>query len=274
MIPSTGVEAVAAVLDGAMALLLDVDDTIVDTRAAMVHAGAAAMLALWPERLDAHRDMAVRYYDDPDGWFPRYASGEVGFEQMRAGRLAEVARAYGAALGSEAGPVFEAAYAPAFRSAQRLFPDVPRLLAAADELGLPVALLTNSAAAPTRLKLEALALADRFEVVVTTDTLGFGKPDPRVYREACRRLGVDADGTVCLGDNLDWDVLGARSAGLRALWLDRAGTGAAGVGEPGLVGEAAHVVAVRGLDDVTDALLSSARPSASEGRFGPSGPDR
>jgi putative hydrolase of the HAD superfamily len=274
VIPSSGGGAVAAVLEGVAALLLDVDDTIVDTRAAMVLAGTEAMRALWPDRLDEHQHMAERYYDDPDGWFPRYASGEVGFEQMRAGRLAEVAGAFGLTFGSGDGRVFEAAYAPAFRSAQRLFPDVPRLLAAADDLGLPVALLTNSAAAPTRLKLDALALADRFEVVVTTDTLGFGKPDPRVYSEACRQLGVDADETVCLGDSLAWDVLGARSAGLRAVWLDRAGIGAGGAAALGLIDEAAEVVVVRDLDDVTDALLATDRIQGSAGRFGPSGPDR
>ncbi len=92
--------------------------------------------------------------------------------------------------------------------------------------GLPVALLTNSAHAPTRVKLEALDLAERFDVVVTTDTLGFGKPDPRVYLEACRLAGRSSPAdVVCIGDSLEWDVLGAQAAGLRAVWLDRAGVG-------------------------------------------------
>lgn len=213
------------VLDGAHALLLDVDDTIIDTRHAMVTAGTAATAAIWPDRVQDHLAMATRYYEDPAGWFPRYAAGEIDFEVMRSSRLAEMAAAFGVAVPLDAHAFFEDAYAPAFRAAQRLFPDVPGLLAEAEGQGLVVGLLTNSASVPTSVKLEALGLQDRFEVVVTTDTLGFGKPDPRVYREACRLLGAPARRTVCVGDSMAWDVLGAKAAGLRAIWLDRAGEG-------------------------------------------------
>jgi putative hydrolase of the HAD superfamily len=239
---------------GVRALLLDVDDTIVDTQEAMVLAGTRAAAAIWPHRAGEHRAMAQRYYDDPERWFPRYASGDVAFEAMRAGRLAEVAAAFGVEVPDGAHLSYEEAYAPAFRSAQRLFPDVPGLLAAAEDERLPVALLTNSAQAPTRVKLEALDLVDRFDVVVTTDTLGFGKPDPRVYLEACRLLGAEPDRVLCIGDSIEWDVLGAEAAGLRAVWLDRDGRGTS---EP--------VVAVRGLDEVTAAL---------DRRFGPPRTDR
>jgi putative hydrolase of the HAD superfamily len=232
-------------LDGAQALLLDVDDTIVDTEGAMVEAGTVAAAAVWPEREGEHRAVAQRYYDDPERWFRRYAAGDVGFDAMRAGRLGEVARALGLDLPDGAHERYEEAYAPAFRMAQRLFPDVPALLAAADQAGLPVALLTNSAQAPTRVKLETLGLLHRFDVVVTTDTLGFGKPDMRVYLEACRQVGADPGAVVCLGDSLEWDVLGAIAAGLRAVWLDRAGAGTA---QP--------VASVRGLDEVTAVLTT------------------
>ena len=242
-------------LQGVRAVLLDVDDTIVDTREAMVVAGTEAAGAIWPHRPGGdHRAMAQRYYDDPERWFPRYASGDVAFDAMRAGRLAEVASAFGLDVPDDAHRSFEDAYAPAFRGAQRLFPDVPALLDAAERLGLPVALLTNSSLAPTRVKLEALDLVERLDVVVTTDTLGFGKPDPRVYVEACRLVGVGPRSVVCVGDSLEWDVLGAEAAGLRAVWLDRAGRGTS---EP--------VASVRGLDELAAAL---------DRRFGPPVADR
>jgi len=246
--------SVHEVLAGARALLLDVDDTIVDTRGAMVAAGAHAAAALWPHRPGDHRSMAQRYYDDPERWFPRYAAGEVPFEHMRAGRLEEVATAFGVQVPDDGHHAYEEAYGPAFRAAQRLFPDVPELLSTAERRGLPIALLTNSAHAPTTVKLEALGLVDRFDVVVTTDTLGFGKPDPRVYLEACRLLGAGPAGVVCIGDSLPWDVLGAQAAGLRAVWLDREGRGTAET-----------VASVRGLDEVSAAL---------DRRFGPPRRDR
>lgn len=219
--------ALARALRGIRALVLDVDDTIVDTRAAMMEAGLTAAAALWPGRDDLHLGWARRYYEDPAEWFRRYAAGEVTFDTMRAARLAEAARALELTVPSDAARSFQDVYLPAFRKAQRLFPDVLPLLDAAEDRGLPIALLTNSSEDTTLMKLDVLGIAHRFGAVVTTDTIGVGKPDPRVYAEACRRAGAAVEESMCIGDNLECDVLGAAAAGLRSLWLDRAGAGCA-----------------------------------------------
>ncbi|MCE1178865.1 MAG: HAD family hydrolase [Micrococcales bacterium] len=62
-----------------------------------------------------------------------------------------------------------------------------------------------------------------FEALVTKDTLGFGKPDGRVFRHACGLLGRDPGDVVYVGDELDFDAIGARDAGLVGVWLDRRG---------------------------------------------------
>jgi putative hydrolase of the HAD superfamily len=236
----------ASELSGIQALVLDIDDTIVDTRAAMTEAGTHAARALWPDSAHAHAHLAVRYYEDPGRWFRRYASGELTVEQMRLARLRDVAEAFSLDLPEDAHDRYLAAYVPAFRTAQRLFDDVPALLAAADGAGISVVLLTNSTRVDTAIKLEALELAARFDdVVVTTDTLGFGKPDPRVYLEACRLVDAEPTKAACIGDSLEWDVVGAIGAGLRGIWLDRTGTGAVG-----------HVT-VRSLDEITVVLTGT-----------------
>lgn len=229
--------------------MLDIDDTIVDTRSAMTEAGTHAAAALWPGQPADHRHMAVRYYDDPGRWFHRYAAGELSIERMRLARLQDVADAFGVALPDDVLDRFLVSYVPAFRRSQRLFDDVPGLLAAADEVGLPVALLTNSTAADTALKLEAVGLDGRFDgLVVTTDTLGFGKPSPQVYLEACRLVGVEPSLAVCIGDSLDWDVLGAMRAGLGAIWLNRTDVPAAAAD--------GALARVRSLDEVSEVLRS------------------
>lgn len=222
-------DALARALSGIRALVLDVDDTIVDTREAMVAAGTYAARALWPDRIDAHEAMSRHYYADPGRRFRRYAAGELSLPAMRLARLGDVARHFEVAIPDDALDVFDLAYTPAFRAAQRLFEDVPELLDIAHAHGLPVALLTNSSDRDTRIKLEALGLTERLDLIVTTDTIGVGKPDPRVYVEVCRLVGVALGDAVCIGDSLEWDVHGAIAAGMRAVWLDRAGVGAAEV---------------------------------------------
>ena len=55
------------------------------------------------------------------------------------------------------------------------------------------------------------------------DPLGVGKPDPRVFLAACRRLGTDPSRTAYVADELDVDALAAVRAGLLGVWVDRAG---------------------------------------------------
>ena len=86
-----------------------------------------------------------------------------------------------------------------------------------------VGVLTNSSGAYTTRKLAAAGLAGRFDVVCSRDTLGFGKPDPRAFHEACRRLGTDPARTAYVGDELRTDPLGAADAGMPAAWLVRDG---------------------------------------------------
>jgi putative hydrolase of the HAD superfamily len=61
--------------------------------------------------------------------------------------------------------------------------------------------------------LEAENFAPYFKTVVLSSVLGIRKPDPAIYREAARRMGVEPDCCAYIGDNLKRDVTGARAAG-------------------------------------------------------------
>jgi HAD superfamily hydrolase (TIGR01509 family) len=61
------------------------------------------------------------------------------------------------------------------------------------------------------------ALATRFDCTVFSCEVGLAKPDPRIYREAIGRLGVDVSETWFIGDGQDDELGGAEQVGLRAL---------------------------------------------------------
>lgn len=214
------------------AVLLDIDDTLVDTTAAMIGAGAVAMADVWPQQTpEWHQRAAIRFRSDPGGFFRRYTAGELDFMTMRAHRLAEVGAAHGLPVPADAIEAFEAAFRPAFVARQRRYDDVLPFLQACDDAGIAVGALTNSSEAATLPKLEVTGLRERLDGVVSRDTLGFGKPDPRVFRFACERLGSCPSQTAYVGDEWDADVIGARGAQLRPVWLrrdGRTGTGDAG----------------------------------------------
>ena len=63
--------------------------------------------------------------------------------------------------------------------------------------------------------LERHGLASWFGAVVTSAETGTKKPDPRPFRVALERLGVDPRRAVHVGDHAPHDEVGARAAGLR-----------------------------------------------------------
>lgn len=65
---------------------------------------------------------------------------------------------------------------------------------------------------------------DRYlDFVLASAAVGAAKPDPAFFRMAIDRAGVRPDQAIMVGDVYRADVLGARSAGMDAVLLDRLG---------------------------------------------------
>ncbi len=72
-----------------------------------------------------------------------------------------------------------------------------------------------------RMVLDRYGLLHYFRATVFSDELGVTKPHSRMFETALRRLGVEADEALHVGDLLDTDVAGAKAAGLIAVWFNR-----------------------------------------------------
>jgi putative hydrolase of the HAD superfamily len=110
-----------------------------------------------------------------------------------------------------------------YESSWTAYDDVPEAFASWRAAGVRVAVLTNGVGEQQWRKLRALGVDGQVEFVVALDDLGVGKPDPRVYAEACRRFGLPPDQVVYVGDDVARDAVGATACGLTGVWLDRFG---------------------------------------------------
>jgi HAD superfamily hydrolase (TIGR01549 family) len=88
----------------------------------------------------------------------------------------------------------------------------------------PVLALTNGNA-----DIERIGISRYFKGAVSAHAIGFGKPDARIFHEACRRLDASPDGVLHIGDDGLLDIVGALDAGLQAAWIDRGESIAEGV---------------------------------------------
>lgn len=61
------------------------------------------------------------------------------------------------------------------------------------------------------------------DIVVTSQEVGFSKPQPEIFLAALGKAGVKADEALYVGDQYQVDIVGARSAGIKGILLDRHG---------------------------------------------------
>jgi 2-haloacid dehalogenase len=81
--------------------------------------------------------------------------------------------------------------------------------------GWSIVALTNGSEQATRALLERSGLLDRFEAVLSCDSIRKSKPHPEVYALARRR----ASGNLWMVAAHAWDVAGAARAGCKTAWV-------------------------------------------------------
>lgn len=113
---------------------------------------------------------------------------------------------------------FRRHYARENGRATRLYPGVLDGLEALKAKGIPLAVITNKAAAFTVPLLEMTGLAPYFDVIVSGDSLPRAKPDPMPLVWACGRLGVSPAEAVFVGDSVN-DFRAGRGAGCHVFLL-------------------------------------------------------
>jgi len=98
-------------------------------------------------------------------------------------------------------------------------PEAAAALRALADLGIRAAVISNSNGS-VRSILTELGLARHLEFVLDSAELGVEKPDPRIFRLALARAGVEPADAVYIGDLYSVDVLGARQVGMEGILLD------------------------------------------------------
>ncbi|MFH8682336.1 HAD family hydrolase [Streptomyces lydicus] len=204
------------------AVLWDIDDTLFDytgsdRAGALRHLREEGLLAAY----GGEEAALARWRHAMETEFARFLAGEVGFLDHRRAR----ARTFlGRTLSDEEADAWFGRYIAHYEASWVLFPDSLPALEALAPL-LRQAVLSNSSTANQERKLVALGIRARFEAVLCADELGHAKPAAEAFASACATLGLAAEEVVYVGDRLDIDALGARDAGLAAVWLDRTGEG-------------------------------------------------
>ena len=112
-------------------------------------------------------------------------------------------------------------YRRAYEQCWYAVPGAGSLALAIKNAGVSFVIVTNNSVEEQQQKLDRCGIAAYVDHLVTSEETGFVKPDARIFHAALDKAGALADAAVMLGDSWDSDVLGARAAGIRAVWFNR-----------------------------------------------------
>jgi 2-haloacid dehalogenase len=105
----------------------------------------------------------------------------------------------------------------------RKLPAYPDVASALAKLSSKLVAFSNGTDDAVRDLLEHSGILNRFADIVSVDGVHSFKPDPAVYDYLARRLAEPKDQIWLVSSN-PFDVIGAKSAGLHAVWLKRDAT--------------------------------------------------
>lgn len=86
-----------------------------------------------------------------------------------------------------------------------------------------VHLITNGFDESQAKKMRSSGITDYFELVVTSETTGYKKPDPRIFYHALEQLNAEASTCLMIGDNPNSDILGAQRAAIDQVYFNPEG---------------------------------------------------
>ena len=117
----------------------------------------------------------------------------------------------------------ESYWSPSLTAPATLNADAPKVLQRLSERSLKIGLICNTGRGPGHALRELMRredVLDYFDATTFSDEVGYGKPDTRIFLTTAKMLGLEPSGILHVGDNIENDVRGAQSAGMKTLLFD------------------------------------------------------
>lgn len=103
------------------------------------------------------------------------------------------------------------------------FPETVPMLSYLREKGYKTGLITNGYSKLQNAKIDLLGIRELFTEIIITGDYEIHKPDTRIFDIMREKLSLNPEEIVYVGDNPVNDIIGARNAGWKTVWIKSTG---------------------------------------------------
>lgn len=200
-------------------IIFDVDDTLYDQASSFKRTCLKMFPGIFTEQdLDKLYIVSRKY---SDALFDRQVAGELTVREMHILRIQSACHEFGVGISVMEALEFQEAYV-AEQQRITLFEEVEEMLTLLKARGKQLAVLTNGEEGHQSMKIRQLGLEKWIpsENIFISGAIGHAKPAEEAFRYIEEKLQLERERTVYIGDSFANDIVGAKSAGWHAVWMN------------------------------------------------------
>jgi putative hydrolase of the HAD superfamily len=209
-------------LESLKGVLFDLDETLFDHKSACKQ-GIESLRARYPALSSRPVEHLERlFWDHLSGQYKEVLAGKIDMKASRQERIALLFEVCGHALPDKELRAAAALYVETYGRSSRAVPGASELVTKLREAGCRIAVVTNGFESVQADKLNRIGFQGRIDALIASEKAGWTKPDRRIFESALASCGgLAPEEAVVIGDLWEVDIVGARQAGIRAIWLNR-----------------------------------------------------
>ncbi|MDD2971525.1 MAG: HAD family hydrolase [Lachnospiraceae bacterium] len=200
-------------------LIFDLDDTLFDLAKPLFEAMSIVYSNRIPPLSNEHFTAFRKYSDER---FEESQSGAISMEEMYIYRIRKTLWDMGVSTTDSEALLFQDEYLRCQQNIH-LSPVVREMLCYCRENNIITAIISNGSAEHQMKKVNTLGLTDFIpkEHIFLSGSVGYAKPDPRIFTYAAEKLCHHREKTYYIGDSFLNDIIGPKKIFFGTVWYNR-----------------------------------------------------
>lgn len=149
-------------------------------------------------------------------YWKKFREGGISTQEMRYARLSETFTQLGEPISRNSIDSISEAYITYLPTYGNLFPQTKEELSYLSK-SYSLHIITNGFAEVQEQKMLLSGIRSFFELVITPKLAGVKKPNPAIFQLALQKAEIVAEQALMIGDDLEADILGAKTQGFNVL---------------------------------------------------------